>query len=258
MDGSYYQEPVDESCIHWREWISALTDGEGNPSQRSAVWAHLRRCPPCRAYYRSLMAVKHRLQKVSWAHLLSEALARNRRMRRWAIVAVVSTAVLSVWATGRVVHYFFPTPTMTPLVAAGLYLQHLRTPPEALLNDQCPTGMACQIQHTLQIRAVPFMSLKRLASKVSAGLCDCVGQPVLIYRLERNGPPVFLLFFNANDLPLRKQGAGPITFAGRQVYCSFVSGLHVLLWHDGIEGAGIVAPQGQVNPFLLLPHLPRD
>ncbi|MCS7223417.1 MAG: hypothetical protein NZ959_02485 [Armatimonadetes bacterium] len=250
--------PPDHSCDYWREWISALADGEGTPQEQVCAWAHLKRCADCRRFYASLVAVKRRLRKVHWSQLWSEAIRSNVRLRRWALVAVGLALLLSGLASSYLVRRFWHPPTMTPLVAAALYHQHRIFPPEVPVNHHCPTGFACQVRSDVFVRPLPQMAVHTLGHLRDVGICHCSGRPVLIYRLSHNGHLVFLVLFNTDHLPIEPEPAGHLMFAGRRVSCSIVSGLHILFWRSGQQGEGIIVPQGRINPFLLMAKIPES
>lgn len=250
------ERPDEElGCPEWREAISAMADGEGVPSEQQRVWQHLRQCASCRAYYRQLQALRHRLNKTNWAALWAQTLRENRRLRHWLLAAIVLTALFSVGVTVAFVRRLWHPPVMTPMAAIGLFQHHLNTPPEWVFSPYCLSGAACLLNEKAKVTPVQFVALNRWGKWEQAGICQCLGCSVVLYRLTVNDQPVMLLQFNINGLPLQISEGERFSFNGRPLHCVLMADKHLLFWQEGQSGLVLIAPSGTVNPFVILQHI---
>jgi len=244
----------DAACATWREAISAMVDGELAPSEQKALWAHLRHCAACRAYYRQLAALRQRLHRTDVVRLWLQSVKANRRLRRGLVAAIIVTALLSAGVTASFVRRRWKPPVMTPPIAVGLFERHLQAPPEWQANPHCFAGMECLHQRTATIAPL-FLALPRWGRLERMGLCECLKTPIALYRLTVHGQPVLLFKFPVDRLPLQPTEQERFTFNGRTVTCAVVGDVHLLMWQERGQGFVLAARSGTVNLFQVLQRI---
>jgi hypothetical protein len=244
----------DVACPTWREAISAMVDGELAPTEQQALWAHLRHCAACRAYYRQLAALRQRLHRTDVVRLWLQSVKTNRQLRRGLVVAVIVTALLSAGLTASFARRWWQSPVMTPPVAVGLFERHLQAPPEWQANPHCFAGMECLHQQT-NTTVPQFLALPHWGRLERMGICECLKTPIALYRLTVNGQPVLLFQFSADRLPLQTPEGERFTFNGRTVTCTVIGDVHLLMWQERGQGFVLATPSGKVNPFQVLQRI---
>lgn len=241
-------------CPEWREAISAMADGELSPSEQNRVWQHLQTCPDCRQYYRQLQAVRKRIHRTNWALLWSKAVRENRRLRRLLVAGVLLAALASAGITFGLVRRFTTTPQMTPTVAIGVFRYHLSVPPEWSFNPNCQSGVKCMTEKA-SVMPVRFPFPKNTENWERAGICECLGAPLVVYLATFNGHPLMLLHFNTSLLPLRADEGSKVCCCDKTLRCYVTEDVHLLFWQEGKDGFALLVPFGKLNPFQIIPHI---
>lgn len=244
-----------QGCPEWRDAINAMVDGELSPSEQQRLWAHLQTCPQCRQHYRQLQALKSRVRKANWAALWAKAIRENRRLRRWLVAAVLITAAVSAAATASLVQHFRKQPQMTPTAAIGVFRYHSLNPPEWTFNPHCESGSNCMAREKARVSPVKFRAQKSCVCCERAGVCECLGAPVLVYSLKVNEQPAMLLHFNTSVLPIKATEGTIVRLGGKVLSCYIVDDLHLLLWQERQNGFALIVPYGKVNPLKLVEQI---
>lgn len=250
-----FDKTANQGCLEWRDAISAMVDGELSPSEQQRLWMHLQVCPDCRQHYRELQAVRSRIQKTNWAALWAKAIRENRKLRRWLVAAVMLTAVVSVTATAAIVQHFRKQPQMTPTAALGIFRYHLLNPPEWTFNPSCEAGSNCMAKEKAHVTPVKLRSPEREVCCERAGICECLGAPILVYLLKVNGQPVMLLHFNTSTLPIKASEGTVVRLSDKTLSCHIIADMHLLLWREEQNGFALIVPYGKVNPLKLVERI---
>ncbi|MCS7185317.1 MAG: zf-HC2 domain-containing protein [Armatimonadetes bacterium] len=242
-------------CPEWSDAISAMVDGELSPYEQQRLWMHLQTCPNCRQYYRQLQAVKTRVQKTNWAALWAKAIRENRKLRKWLVAAVVLTAIVSVTATTSVIQHFRKQPQMTPTAALGIFRYHLLNPFEWAFNPSCEAGSSCMAKEKANVTPIRLGTQKGKVQSERAGVCECLGVPILVYLLKVNGHPVMLLHFNISTLPIKLSDSTVVCLSDKTLNCRIVADMHLLIWRERQNGFALIVPYGKVNPLKLVEQI---
>lgn len=250
-----FEKSANQGCPEWRDAISAMVDGELSPSEQQRLWMHLQTCPNCRQHFRELQAVRNRVQKANWAALWAKAVRENRKLRKWLVAAVLLTAVVSVTATAALVQRFRKHPQMTPTAAIGVSRYHLLNPPEWTFNPSCYFGSHCMAQEKAHITPVRLGTQKGEIRCERAGICECLGVPVLVYSLKINGQPATLLQFNPSILPIKATNGTIVRLSNKTLNCYIIADMHLLLWQERQNGFALIVPYGKVNPLKLVEQI---
>lgn len=246
---------INQGCPEWTEAINAMVDGELSPSEQHRLWMHLQTCPECRQRYRQLQAVRSRIQKANWAALWAKAIRENRKLRRWLVAAIILTAIVSVSATTALVRHFRKQPQMTPTAALGIFRYHSLNPFEWAFNPHCEVGSSCMAQAKASVAPVRLMTQKGEIQYERAGVCECLGVPILVYLLKVNGQTAMLLHFNASIFPIRAEEGVIVRLKDKTLYCYIIDDLHLLLWQKHQNGFALIVPYGKVNPLRLVEQI---
>ncbi len=250
-----FDKSAKQGCPEWVDAISAMVDGELSPSEQQRLWMHLQSCPECRQHYRQLQAVRSRIQKANWAALWAKAIRENRKLRRWLVAAILLTAVVSVTATAAIVQRFRKQPQMTPTAALGIFRYHSLNPPEWTFNPNCEVGSSCMAQEKAHVTPVKLATQKGEARYERAGVCECLGVPILVYLLKVNEQPAMLLHFNASTLPIKAADGTIVRLSNKTLNCHIVDDMHLLLWQEGQNGFALIVPYGKINPLKLVEQI---
>lgn len=241
-------------CSEWTEAINAMVDGELSPSEHHRVWQHLRTCSRCRQYYRQLQAVQKRVRRTNWASLWLKAVQENRRLKRRLVIGVLLAAIFSASIAFGLARKFISSPQMTPVAAVGIFRYHLSVPPEWTFNPCCSSGAACMTEKA-KVKPVKLAMPQTQSTWEKAGICECLGAPLVLYHAKLDRQPVMFLHFNTDLLPLKAENTTVVRWRGKTLNCYIIDNVHLLLWRDGKEGYALLVPFGKVNPLQILPRL---
>lgn len=244
-----------QGCPEWKDAISAMVDGELSPSEQQRLWMHLQVCPDCRQHYRELQALKNRIQKASWATLWAKAIRENRKLRRNLVAAIILTAIVSVTVTAAFVQHFRKQPQMTPTAALGVFRYHLHNSPEWTFNPSCDVGSSCMAQEKANVTPAKLVMREGEVCCERAGICECLGAPILVYLLKVKEQPAMLLQFNTSVLPMKAIDGTIVRLTDKTLNCYVISDMHLLLWQERKNGFALVVPYGKINPLKLVEQI---